>query len=224
LAVLNAHPELGLVGTAVVDWPAEDFPPEAANEVASPRIVPLEDLAVRNYFVTSSVMVRRAILERVGDFDRSLHGPEDYDLWLRVAQVAAVANLSLPLTGYRDVEGSVSKQAVRMEAGMRAILGKLEAAGVFRRRPLLRRKAWSYFHYSSAYMHGAAGNNGAALRKSFRALTSFPIPYHRGEVKMPLARARLFLASIRNWLTGSRPNGAGNLASRRAPQEQGVAP
>jgi glycosyltransferase involved in cell wall biosynthesis len=223
VAVLNAHPEFALVGTRVVDWPGENFPPDPENEAASPSIVPLEKLAVRNYLVTSSVMVRRAVLGQVGDFDRSLHGPEDYDLWLRVAQLAAVANLPLPLTGYRDVQGSISKQAVRMEAGMQAILGKLEAAGVFHRRPLLRRKAWSHFYYSTAYMHGVAGNRSAALRNSYRALTSFPFPYQRGEVKMRFARARLFVTSLRRWLTSSRPEGAGETASRPAPQEQGVA-
>jgi len=204
---LRGEPALGLIGTSVVDWPNEAFP--AFDESARPRpvVVRLNDFVVRNHFTTSSIVVRRDVLERVGHFDRALQGPEDYDLWLRVAQVAAVANLPLRLTGYRDVPGSLGKQAVSMEAGVRIILGKLAAAGVFRGQPLLRRKAWSYLFYSCAYLRGAAGDSPAALRLLVRSLASFPLPYSREEVRMPLARPRLLLRTLLRWFTRSRSRG-----------------
>ena len=89
--------------------------------------VPWELLAVRNVFVTSSVLIRRTVLDRVGEFDTRLQGPEDHDLWLRVAEVTRTGNLDVPLTGYRDVPGSLSKQPRRMEEGMLRIIAKLGA-------------------------------------------------------------------------------------------------
>jgi len=227
LEAFAKRPELGLLGTLTVPWPGT-FPaePEVRREsdllwrqasrpagdtprpgglgprqeagVVTP--VPLDDLVVRNRFVTSSVVMRRELAEQVGEFDGSLHGPEDFDYWLRAAALAPVANLEEPLTGYRDLGGSLSKQAARMEDGMRRILGKLERAGVFRGRRSLRRKAWAYFHYSCAYMHGAAGHRREALRNAVRSVWRYPAPFGRDEVRVPFGRARLVVAAVRRSL------------------------
>lgn len=194
LEVLDARPELGLLGALTVPWPGvfpKDLPSGLVSEVR------LEDLIVRNRFVTSTVVMRRELADRVGHFDRSLHGPEDYDYWLRAATVAGVANLDVPLTGYRDVGGSLSKQAVRMEDGMRRILDKLDQAGVFNGRPRLRRKAWAYFHYSCAYMHGAAGHRREALRNAIRSVWRYPVPFPRVDVREPFGRIRLVASAMR---------------------------
>jgi glycosyltransferase involved in cell wall biosynthesis len=204
---LRRHTEMGLIGTETVDWPSQGFP-EFANSTMLPTVIRLDDLVVKNLFVTSSVVVRRSVLDRVGDFDRALHGPEDYDLWLRVAQASVVANLPLPLTGYRNVPGSLGKRAFSMEEGMRIILQKLEAAGVFSGRTMLRRKAWSYLYASCGYMYGAERRHGTALKLLTKSLLLYPCPYRRREVRMPLVRLRLLLASARWLVQESRTTGA----------------
>jgi glycosyltransferase involved in cell wall biosynthesis len=196
--LLAARPELGLLGTLTVPWPGT-FPADLPSGSAS--VVRLEELVVRNRFVTSAVIVRRELVDRVGPFDGALQGPEDYDYWLRAAALSRVANLSVPLTGYRDTGGSLSKHAVRMEDGMRRILGKLELTGVFRGRPRLRRKAWAYFHYSCAYMHGAAGHQREALRNAVRSVWRYPVPFSRTDVREPFGRIRLMAASVRKSLS-----------------------
>jgi glycosyltransferase involved in cell wall biosynthesis len=212
---LSAEPSLALLDTGTVDWPRVAFGPVNADAPERPVPIRFEDLVVRNTITTSSVVVRREILDQVGGFDTNLHGPEDFDLWLRVALVAGVANLPLPLTGYRDAAGSLGKQAASMEAGVRRILTKLEAAGALRGRPLLRRKAWSYLFYSCAYLRGAAGDQAGALRLMSRSLWQYPLPYRRSEVRMPLARPRLAVRSAMRWARPRRapvlspvPNGA----------------
>jgi glycosyltransferase involved in cell wall biosynthesis len=195
--VLAGRPDLGLLGALTVPWPG-GFPTTLPDgRVADVR---LDDLVVRNTFVTSTIVIRRDVVQAVGEFDSTLHGPEDYDYWLRAVTLAPGANLLVPLTGYRDVGGSLSKQAHRMEDGMRRILGKLERAGVFRGRAGLRRKAWAYFHYSCAYMHGAAGHRTAALRNAVRSFWQYPVPFRRTEVQVPFGRARLFAAAVRRSL------------------------
>ncbi|MEI8122702.1 MAG: glycosyltransferase [bacterium] len=47
--------------------------------------VSLQDLALHNPIATSTVLVKREVLQAVGGFDPQFRGPEDYDLWLRVA-------------------------------------------------------------------------------------------------------------------------------------------
>lgn len=47
--------------------------------------ITLEALALRNRIATSTVIVRNAAVEEAGGFDEQFRGPEDYDLWLRIA-------------------------------------------------------------------------------------------------------------------------------------------
>ena len=197
LAKLVARPDLGMLGTETYLWPAARHPPIDPSIPLTVRVSPLADLAVKNAFVTSTVLVRREVLRKVGEFDTDQFGTEDYDLWLRIAQHVPVANIPVALTGYRiATPGSLSKNAVRMEAGMRIILRKLEAAGVFLGKPLLRRKAWGYFRYSCGYMHHLAGDRWTAAGHLAHSLLGYPFPYDRTEVRSLFGRIRFLTVAI----------------------------
>jgi glycosyltransferase involved in cell wall biosynthesis len=201
LAALREHPEIGLLASESFDWPGE-----WDDEVhGGPRIVPWAKLVVRNRIATSSVIVRRKVLEEAGPFDPMLLGPEDIDLWLRIAERTTVAVLPARLVGYRDVAGSLGRRAETMEQGLRRILGKLDARGSFEGRWLLRRKAQSYTGYSCAYMYGAAGEPLRALTRLVESFIRYPLPYQAAEVRRPLARPRLLAAMLVRWVRGERP-------------------
>lgn len=189
IAAIEANPNLVLLGTHVFDWPAEQ--PTDVNRAGVIRPMPWRKLAVKNHLVTSSIIVRRTVLNEVGDFDTALQGPEDHDLWLRIAQAGSVAILDLPLTGYRQLPGSLSRQATTMRAGMRQILRKLDQRQAWAGNRWLRRKAYGYCDYSCAYMAGAAGSPGRALGDVARSLLWYPLPYEKSEVRFPLARLRM---------------------------------
>jgi glycosyltransferase involved in cell wall biosynthesis len=205
IEILRDQPALGLLGTGVVRWPGA-FPEDAGSRPGAVREVTLDALVVRNHFVTSSVVVRREVARAVGEFDRNLSGPEDYDFWLRAAQRTPAANLPLPLTGYRDVGGSLSKHAARMEDGMRRILEKLETGGVFTGRPWLRRKAWAYYLYDCARMYRDAGDLGRAVTRNLGALARYPLPLRDPEAGKPVQRVRHLLGILRKGLRGQPTN------------------
>jgi glycosyltransferase involved in cell wall biosynthesis len=202
--VLAGRPDLGLLGTAVFDWPVPVLPAVDAPTPEQIVVIPWQKLVVKNYFTTSSVIIRRSVLDRVGVFDTHMQGPEDHDFWLRAAEVAAVANLQAPLTGYRTVQGSLSKRAGTMQTGMRRILGKVDERRGWQGRWLLRRKAYSYFNYSCSYMYGAAGHYAVALGNMLKSFAWYPLPYRRSEVRMPLARPKIFLTTLWRMLRGSK--------------------
>ena len=114
---LDAHPDVGLLGTGAREVD------EAGREVAVVR-PPVDDAAIRrvliraNPFVHSSVMMRRAALDRAGGYDPSFPVAQDYDLWMRLARVTRLANLSEPLVIRRLAPGRVS--AVRDDDRLRA--------------------------------------------------------------------------------------------------------
>ena len=58
-------------------------------------VVTLEELARHNPIATSAVMVQKRVLDEVGGFDPQFRGPEDYDLWIRVAALSAATRLSV---------------------------------------------------------------------------------------------------------------------------------
>lgn len=106
---MEAHPQVGLVGTMVQLIDAEDrpldfeyFPPAYDNATIQERLL------VGNCLCHGSVMMRRHCLAQTGFYDVSLEPSEDYDLWLRLGEVADIANLQKPLYRYRYHAGSVS--------------------------------------------------------------------------------------------------------------------
>ena len=117
LTFLAAHAEVGLLGTGAREVD------EGGREVAVIR-PPADDGALRrmlirrNPFVHSSVVMRRAVVERAGGYDERLPVAQDYDLWMRMSRLAGLANLPEPLVVRRLLPGRVT--AVRDAERLRA--------------------------------------------------------------------------------------------------------
>jgi len=196
VTVLENHPEIGLVGTSTYNWPTAIHPSPPDLNVPLEEIT-FDKLLTRNRLCTSTVVARASAIRAAGEFDCSLQGPEDYDMWLRIARQSTIASLPIPLTGYRMcMPSSLSKNAVRMETGLRMILSKLKREGAFEGRRLLQRKAWGYFRYSSGIMYRDAGHPIIALDRYFRSLLGCPFRIHPGPGGGMCSRLRLVGAII----------------------------
>ena len=67
-----------------------------------------ELLLQKNCVATSSVVVRRSLVERAGEFDIRLWGAEDYEYWIRLARIAPAVFIDPPVCRYRIVEDGLS--------------------------------------------------------------------------------------------------------------------
>ena len=122
VAFLEAHPEVGVLGSAAREVDLE------GREVDVIR-PPLDDAAIRrtliraNPFVHSTVVVRRAALDRAGAYDERLAVAQDYDLWMRLAAVTRLANLPDALVTRRLLPNRMSAtregERLRTEVGVR---------------------------------------------------------------------------------------------------------
>jgi glycosyltransferase involved in cell wall biosynthesis len=102
LAFLNAHPDHGAVSCdcdkidsagIMLDRPPIDRPSSHAGLVANFESGPLLN--------HNAVMMRRATLVQIGGYRAAFRHAEDYDLWLRLSEVAKLANLPETLVTYR---------------------------------------------------------------------------------------------------------------------------
>lgn len=84
-----------------------------------------QHIAERNQIGCGSApMVRHACFETVGVFDRNLTPVEDWDMWIRIATRYPFAVLKEPLTYYRQLPTSSSKNAKKMEQSFHLAIEK----------------------------------------------------------------------------------------------------
>lgn len=114
LAFLEAHPEVGLLGTCAtvtdaqgkaigaLDHPTTDGPLRFALLFDSP-------------FVHASVMAARSLFEKVGGYDTDPLVFEDYDMWSRMMRHTQGANLPERLVRYREVSTSISRVTTKRQ-------------------------------------------------------------------------------------------------------------
>jgi glycosyltransferase involved in cell wall biosynthesis len=96
---------------------------------------PTSDAAIRfallfdSPFVSTSVMIRAEVLERVGGFDESRTVWDDYDMWSRLVLAGKAANLPERLVQYRVVGTGLTQTSSNAHAWVmeqrRRILGQL---------------------------------------------------------------------------------------------------
>ena len=125
VAMLDAHPEIGLVHTAgyFIDDEGKElkknplgfpWPKTSTGDV-------LIELIERNRIIASSVLVRRECFEAVGRFNESYFGSGDWEMWYRIAEKYHVGHIDRPLTLYRVHAGSASHHKDRVSDDDRRI-------------------------------------------------------------------------------------------------------
>lgn len=73
-----------------------------------------ENLLIENIITTSSVLVKKSIIQIAGGFDETLEALEDWKLWLGIAKEHPISYVNEPLLKYRVYPGSTSRKARKM--------------------------------------------------------------------------------------------------------------
>lgn len=105
LAFLRVHPDVKLLFSDARIIDADGRSRGRRRTVARPEEARW-DLCFRCNFPHSSAMFARETVAALGGY-RNVHACEDWDLWSRVAEVAEVASLRVPLMKYRVHERSM---------------------------------------------------------------------------------------------------------------------
>ncbi len=128
------------------------------------REVLLCEFAAENPIATSAAMVRRDVVERVGGFDPQFRGPEDYDLWMRLAVVGGVRVSDVPVSLYRYVPGSLSMDDRKfLPQVLRVIAKAFSPSGVFFDNQELKSRALSNQYWNASWMAFQRGSRLTAI-------------------------------------------------------------
>ena len=116
IAYLQAHPSVGVVfhrwlvwrpdAEGVYHWPSPPSSPMPEQpELSGWLYLPLLlDCVIH----TSTVMIRRSLVDEIGLFDTTLTIGEDYDYWLRASQASPIHKLAPVYSFYRSASESLT--------------------------------------------------------------------------------------------------------------------
>ena len=112
----RSDPGIGFVHCGYYSIDAEGNVIQLEEIVPCRRDDPFRALLIEGNVVSgsaSAVIVRRSLLERVGGFDESLSFGEDWDLWLRLAELSGLDFVSDALVAIRVHDDSMQHQKTR---------------------------------------------------------------------------------------------------------------
>jgi len=145
---LENNPRFGFVYTAVYFIDEHDKIISLHDHPRSRQGWITSRLILENFICNSTVLVKRDVLQKAGFFDETIFTPADWDMWLRLTEIAQAAYIREPLTKYRVTDNYVFN---RLQQARREEMYVLEK--FFERHPtqfFLKRQAFSnyYFRYA----------------------------------------------------------------------------
>ncbi|RME92866.1 MAG: glycosyltransferase [Verrucomicrobia bacterium] len=109
LAWMEAHPETVALGGQAVRIDPEGWPIDRWR--APLRHEEIERQHLRGFgggIIHPTAFIRREVFEQVGGYDEDFEASQDYDLWLRLAEVGRLANLPEVVLFYRLHASSIT--------------------------------------------------------------------------------------------------------------------
>ncbi|MCX7590745.1 MAG: glycosyltransferase family 2 protein [Kiritimatiellae bacterium] len=203
MRLVRQRPELVLICGTTVDYdqnPSSSQHMSCLDEVEIPvRTLRLEDFRIMNPVATSTVLVRKSAVLEAGGFDENLRGPEDFDLWMRIALHHPVVRIEYPLSFYRQGESSLSTDDRRFLPEIMRLLDKAYGPGGALRGKGPKKRAQAYHLLSCAWM---AANRGALARAALlfsRSILYWPFSF-KPALCLPWGRSKILVFILRRLL------------------------
>lgn len=186
LAHLEQHPDVSLCCTwfdllrpdSSCTYVVDAHPDRKALDGTGHSRLTYADLLLDCAVWTSTVVVRRELLDQVGGFDQALRRGQDYDYWLRASRITSIHRLDASLALYRMGSGHAKKFPEKNWelAVISNALGQWGATGPEGRglsAGQIRRRLWQ-LNFSFGYGQLRLGRLGAAQEAFSAALRQRP--------------------------------------------------
>ena len=186
---LQQHPEIDLVAShwrvQVDDQPVMGIghSDESASSTGGPAVASewiYNELLMDCVVHTTTVVMRRRLVDRIGVFDLALRRGQDYDYWLRASRVTPIHRLPEALSVYRLHETNstwrpqpINYAATILERALRQ-WGRKGPDGRITPLHLMRRRL-SELWFSFGYQHANHGSRSIAVDAALRSLRAWPL-------------------------------------------------
>lgn len=109
VALLERNPTVGLVYSEALMFTGNSGEQRAGVKIGYTSDPSFSSLLFGDYIPNSTVVIRRACVDKVGllNESREMVGVEDYEYWMRMAKHFAMAGVPRPLAYYRIREGNL---------------------------------------------------------------------------------------------------------------------
>ncbi len=118
VAFMDAHPEVGVVGGSMV---VIDEHERKLHRMYYPTENVDAEMLKYSALGHPATLIRRSLMVELGGYRRAFVHAEDYDLWLRIAERARLANLPDVVTYYRAHPGQISVAYWRSQQGCASV-------------------------------------------------------------------------------------------------------
>ena len=149
------------------------IPLSRRKHVSSKRI--RTSLLAKNFLIPSAVIVRRAVIEKVGGFAMGIEGLEDWDLWVRIARRHAMRDVPEDLTFYRQVPNSLSRSYDLLRKAP-LLADRISSQLVWPLRNICRRKVIASHSLSFSSFARQNGNHAHARELIIDSIKTWPSP------------------------------------------------
>lgn len=192
---LGDHPEVGMVCANWVVWS-----PNQQGEFNVPsdfKVLSIEDsqkivtcisgwiyhqLLLDCVCLTSAVMIRRDIVDKVGFFELELWNGDDYDYWLRTSRITEIHRLKSELVLYRILPQSVNRTPTKVNYGYKVLLkalakwGLADPTGMEMEAKIIKSRL-SSIQFNFGFMHLKFGDARIAVSSFWGAVKQKPLWY-----------------------------------------------
>lgn len=117
---------------------------EPGKHVSPFSVYSLKEMLFKNRIMTSGVLVQKSMLEKIGMFDETLRYSEDYNLWLKIAEISPLYVINKKLIVYDDLQNNPNKSSSSTN------LKAMEKGELQNYRQLYLKGSISWFYYKMA--------------------------------------------------------------------------
>lgn len=177
-----AAPQCGILACSWI-YVERDGRPIGPPKLPAHSRVTLVDLLQGNRFPPVAMLVRRDLVKRIGGFDPTIDGVQDWDLWLRLASEGHVIEC-IPdvLAAYRLTSGSMSRNVLLMRDNEFHVLDKYYAqTDLPDAAYALRDLAYGLVTLWAGAGHYEGGNAAAGMAEFINGLADHPALLHSRE-------------------------------------------
>lgn len=174
---LDSNPDVGLLYGEALMFSGDGDEKRIEGRIGYTGDPSFRLLLYGDFIPNSTVMIRRACIEKVGllNESRELVAVEDYEYWMRVARLFPIAAISKPLAYYRLRDGNLMGDGRDIDKGLSLSIAALRAMerlhpNVWDEQSVDRERLFARLHVRAAFAWKQRRDWIATVRYFFKAL------------------------------------------------------